>query len=68
MAGGRLQSLLQRLATKSLSQGIGEGGIKIRWKGHRSWTAKVNSKKLPPSNLLTNGKCGQGLEEEGLEN
>lgn len=56
------------LQPKNLSQGIGEGGIKIRRKGHRSRTAKVNVYRLPPSNLLTNCKCVQILEEEGLEN
>lgn len=68
MAGGRLQSLPQRLATENLSQGIGEGRINIRWKGHRSWTAKVNTYKLLPSNSLTNCKCVQISEQEGSEN
>lgn len=50
----------------NLSLGTGERRVKIKWKRHCSWTAKVNSYKFSPSKLLTKYKCVQVLEEDGL--
>lgn len=57
-----------KICNQNLSLGTGEGGIKIRWKGPCSWTAKVNAYTFSPFNLLTNYKPVQVLEEEGLRN
>lgn len=55
-------------ATKTCNQkfitGNWQGRDRNKREGGCSWTDKVNTCELPPSNLLINCKCVQALEEE----